>query len=230
MKTSVDSREWRRHHLRAVFVGPPGSGKGTQAVAVCERMGLARVATGDMLRAAVKEGTELGKKADAFMKAGKLVPDELVMAMLFERLQKRDCLVGFVLDGFPRNKAQAEALDREGFSPDVVLHFVIEDAAIVKRIDGRQVCAACGANYHREFRPPKKAGVCDACGGALVTRKDDNPESVKERLKVYHAEADALVEYYRRQGRLRDLSADRPVEQITQEALRLLEGSRPSAE
>lgn len=230
MKTSVDSREVRRHHLRAVFLGPPGSGKGTQAAAVCERMGLARVATGDMLRANVKEGTELGKKADAFMKAGKLVPDELVMAMLFERLQKRDCLVGFVLDGFPRNKAQAEALDREGFAPDVVLHFVIEDAAIVKRIEGRQVCGKCGANYHRAFRPAKKAGVCDACGGELLTRKDDNPESVKERLKVYHAEADALVEYYKRQGKARDLVADRPAEKITEDALRVLESARPSAE
>lgn len=220
----------RVHHLRAVFLGPPGSGKGTQAAVVCERMGLVRVATGDMLRAAVNEGSELGREADAVMKAGKLVSDELVMAMLFERLKHRDCKPGFVLDGFPRNEAQAVALEREGFAPDVVLHLSIEDAAIVKRIEGRLVCEKCGTNFHRSFRPPKKAGLCDACGGRLATRKDDTSEAVRERLRVYHREADRLLAFYRREGLVRDIPADRPVDEVTSDAIRVLEGARPSPE
>lgn len=225
-----DSKSARRHHLRAVFLGPPGSGKGTQAALVCEKMGLVRAATGDMLREAVKSGSELGKSADAHMKAGKLVPDELVMRLLFERLNRHDCLHGYVLDGFPRNVNQAIKLEQEGFSPDVVLNFQIADEKIVARIDGRLVCEKCGTNFHKVFRVPKKDNVCDLCSGKLIVRKDDNPQTVRERLKVFHQDSDAAIDFYRKRGVLHDLNADLAVEAVTEIAVNLLEKSRPSPE
>ncbi len=209
--------------MKAIFLGPPGAGKGTQAAILAKKLRLAHLATGDMLRSAVKEGTELGRKADGLMRAGKLVPDELVIEMLLARLAAKDCERGVVLDGFPRNVAQAEALEKAGFVPDVVLNFSVDDEVLIERIAGRLVCSQCAATFHRKFRPPNRPGVCDQCGGeTLYTRKDDTEEAVRVRLEVFHKEEDRLVEFYRHRKLLREFDADQAPEVVTQHAERLL--------
>ena len=202
---------------RVVLLGAPGAGKGTQAQKLAESEHLVHLSTGDLLRAAVKAGTELGRQARAHMEAGQLVPDDLVFRVLFERLGAS--AGGFVLDGFPRNRAQAEELDRRlaaaGTPLDAVIDIEVPDAKLVARLTGRRICKSCGRNYHVDFLPPRRAGACDACGGELHQRADDSPHVVGERLAVYHEQTEPLKAYYRGQGLLTTVDGDKPVAEVT---------------
>ena len=192
--------------MRMVLLGPPGAGKGTQARALGAKWKIPQVASGDLLRAAVREGSELGREATRFMDRGQLVPDELVLKLIAERLAQPDAKTGFILDGFPRNVAQAETLagmlDRAGLKLDKVVAVIVPDEEIVKRISGRRTCKNCAAMYHVSFEPPKKAGVCDKCGGELYQREDDAEGTVRERLKVYAEATRPLLDHYGRLGML----------------------------
>ncbi len=218
--------------MRVVFLGPPGAGKGTQARLLAEGEGVPHVATGDLFRAAVASGTELGRRVAGFLQAGRLVPDEVTVAVVAERLARDDCKAGFVLDGFPRTVAQAEALEEvlreRGWLLDAVLALEVSAAEVVRRLAGRRVCSVCGANYHVEFRPPARAGVCDACGGALVQRPDDREETIRVRLSVYRQEAEPVVDHYRQQGLLRVVDGDRPAAEVAREVARLVGGRAPA--
>ena len=168
--------------MKLILLGAPGAGKGTQAEIISEKYNIPTISTGNIIRAALKSGTEMGLKAKSFIDAGELVPDEVVIGIIEERLAKPDCEGGYILDGFPRTIPQAEALDRMGFAIDAALSIEVEDSEIVKRMSGRRVCEKCGASYHTEYKKPAKEGICDLCGGKLVIRKDDEPETVKNRL------------------------------------------------
>ena len=199
--------------MRLVFLGPPGVGKGTQADAVCGKHGIPHVSTGDMFRAAMGDGTELGEQVKDFVESGRLVPDEVTAALVERRLNEADCGEGFLLDGFPRTAPQAEALSeivaRLGKPLDVVLYLTAPEEAIVERLSGRRMCTnkVCGANHHIEFKPPKQEGVCDACGSPLYQRPDDQAETIRERLSVYRKQTEPLVEWYRERGLLRQVDA-----------------------
>jgi len=185
----------------AIFMGAPGAGKGTQAVRVSKHIELAHISTGDLFRENISKGTELGERAKGFMDAGQLVPDELVLDMLFDRVQQPDCESGYILDGFPRTVVQAEALtERLGDASVHVVDISVPDNVIVDRIAGRLLCKACGNIQHREFDPPAKEGTCDNCGGELYQRADDSPDTVKDRLAVYHDQTAPLVDYYQSKG------------------------------
>ena len=188
--------------MKMILLGPPGAGKGTQAEILSRDLNIPTISTGNILRAAVKAGTPIGLKAKSFMDAGKLVPDEVIIGIIQERLAEADCKNGFILDGVPRTIAQAEALEQHGITFDHVISLEISDEAIVKRMDGRRVCAHCGAPFHVESKPPKAAGVCDLCGGELMERDDDKPETVRARLEVYHQETEPLKEFYLKRGTL----------------------------
>ena len=188
--------------MNLILLGAPGAGKGTQAENICERLSIPAVSTGNILREAVKNGTELGAAAKSYMDAGKLVPDEIVIGIIRERLAADDCGDGFILDGFPRTVAQAEALDASGVAIDRVIDIEVSDERIEKRMSGRRVCPSCGASYHVTDKPSQKEGVCDKCGEALIVRKDDKPETVRERLATYHAQTEPLIAYYRAKGKL----------------------------
>jgi adenylate kinase len=204
--------------MNVILLGPPGAGKGTQARLLEEKFGVVHVATGDMLRAAVKRGEPLGLEAKKIMDAGKLVPDELMIRMIEDRIGKPDCAKGFILDGFPRTVPQAEALDRmlaaHGKKLDAVIELEVDEASLVERVSGRFTCATCGEGYHDKFRLPKKTGVCDVCGGTeFVRRPDDNPETMKARLKAFHEQTAPILPYYRGKGLLRSVNGmDPPVE------------------
>ena len=202
---------------RAVILGAPGAGKGTQAQRVCADQGLVHLSTGDLLRGAVKAGSPAGLAAKEHMDAGRLVPDDVVFGVLFERLAEG--VSSYLLDGFPRNRAQAEELDRRleaaGESLDVVVEVAVPDERLVARITGRRICKACGRNHHVEFMPPKVEGVCDACGGELYRRDDDTEEVVAERLKIYHEQTAPLIAYYTERGLLVQVDGDRPVDEVT---------------
>lgn len=204
--------------MRLVFVGPPGAGKGTQAARMCKEFGYCQVATGDILRQAVATGTEMGKKAKEFMSAGKLVPDEVVIGIVRDKLAAPECAPGFILDGFPRTAGQAEALDGilDGFSAplDHVVAFTVDEEALVLRLSGRRTCWQCQAMYHVAFAPPKKEGVCDACGNELVQRDDDQDGVIRKRLTVYNQSTHPLIDYYAGRGLLREVSADGSVEDV----------------
>lgn len=188
--------------MNIIMLGAPGAGKGTQAAVLCEHFGIPTISTGNMIREALKNGTEMGLKAKSFMDEGKLVPDEVVIGIVKERLSMDDCKNGFILDGFPRTIPQAEALDEMGVNIEHVINIEIEDEKIVNRMSGRRVCEGCGKPYHLKNLPPKVEGVCDDCQGTLVQRKDDHPDTVLARLDVYHKETEPLVAYYEKQGKL----------------------------
>jgi adenylate kinase len=193
--------------MNLILLGPPGAGKGTQAELLKQRHGVIQLSTGDMLRAAVASGSDLGQRVKAIMEAGQLVPDDIMIEMISDRIGKADCAKGFILDGFPRTTGQAEALDRmlasKGLNLDRVVELKVNDAELVKRIAGRFACAKCGAGYHDTFKQPKTAGVCDVCGSKeFVRRKDDRPETVSARLKAYHEQTAPLSAYYARKGLL----------------------------
>jgi len=208
-----------------VFIGPPGSGKGTQAQIIKEKLGLPQVATGDLFRYNLKNNTELGLLAKQYMDAGELVPDEVTIRMVEERLSREDCAKGAILDGFPRNLKQAVALD-EMLAPyggvTVAPLFEVDDDVVVARISGRRICRKCGAVYHVKFNPPKKDGVCDICGGELYQRDDDRPETVKNRLYVYYKQTGPLIGYYFAKGLLEKVNAMQPVAAVTQSLLAVL--------
>jgi adenylate kinase len=192
--------------LRTILLGPPGAGKGTQAVKIVEKYGIPHISTGDIFRENIKNGTELGKKAQEYMNAGKLVPDDLVIEIATDRLTKDDCKNGFLLDGFPRTVYQAEKLDEflaaRGGKVDVVLDIAVGKDELITRLTGRRVCKACGASFHVVNIPPKKEGVCDYCGGELIQRADDNLETVTNRIDVYETQTMPLIEYYEKAGNI----------------------------
>jgi adenylate kinase len=208
--------------VQLILLGPPGTGKGTQAKRIAERLGLAHVSTGDMFREAVQQGTELGRKAKAFMDRGDLVPDELTIAMLEERLTQPDAKRGTLLDGYPRTLQQAQALarafERLGTGVDAALHITASDDEIVRRLSGRWLCRNCGEIYHEQSRPPQQAGRCDACGGELYQRDDDRPEVARQRLERQRPPQDLLA-YYRDQGLLREVNGEQHVDAVTRDLL-----------
>lgn len=204
--------------LRAVLLGPPGAGKGTQAVRLVEKYEIPHISTGDIFRKNIKEGTELGKKAQEYMNAGALVPDELVVDLVKDRLQQDDCKNGFLLDGFPRTIFQAEKLDEflseSNQKMDIVINLKVEKEALIKRLTGRRVCKGCGASYHIVNIPPKKEGVCDICGGELIQRKDDNIETVENRINVYEEQTAPLIGYYKEAGSLVDFDGEASLNEV----------------
>ena len=188
--------------MNIILLGAPGAGKGTQAAVICEKLNIPTISTGNIIREALKNGTEMGLKAKSYMDAGKLVPDEVVIGIVKERLAQDDCANGFILDGFPRTIPQAEALDAMGVVIDKVIDIEVADEVIVNRLSGRRVCEKCGRPYHLESLKPKAEGICDDCGGTLVQRKDDSIETVKARLDIYNNETDPLKDYYAKQNKL----------------------------
>ena len=188
--------------MKLILLGAPGAGKGTQAEKIVEKFGIPAISTGNILRAAVKAGTELGLKAKAFMDAGQLVSDDIIIGIIQDRVKEDDCKNGFILDGFPRTIPQAQALEDMGVEIDKVLDIEVADEAITKRMSGRRVCANCANSYHIEYKKPAKEGVCDACGGELIQRKDDAPETVQARLVEYHEMTEPLKDFYSKLGKL----------------------------
>ena len=199
--------------MKLVLLGAPGAGKGTQGAILSEKLNIPTISTGNILRAAMKDGTPLGEKVKSYMDGGQLVPDELVIELVLERLTQPDCKNGFILDGVPRTLAQAEALDAKGIRIDHVVSIEIDDSVIEGRMTGRRVCTKCGASYHIVANPPKTEGICDQCGAEVAIRKDDTPETVRHRLEVYHASTEILKDYYQKQGKLRLVQGDQPIEQ-----------------
>ena len=207
-----------------ILLGPPGSGKGSQAALIKEKIPIAHISTGDLLRENIKQGTPLGKKAKAYMDAGQLVPDDLVFEMLFARVDKPDCKKGYMLDGFPRNLAQAEALQKRLSENCDVLAISLEvpDTAIVERITKRLICASCQTPYHLIYSPPKIRGKCDLCKGNLYQRSDDTKEIVENRLKIYHEQTAPLIDFYRREKCLYPIASDKPKEKIAEDIFKIL--------
>ena len=189
--------------MNLILLGAPGAEKGTQAEILCEKLGIPSISTGNILRAAIKDGTPTGLKAKSYMDAGQLVPDEVIIGIIGERLAQSDCAKGYILDGVPRTIGQAEAMEKAGIQIDAVVAIEISEEEILRRMSGRRVCEACGASYNMEAVPPKVDGICDYCGGKLIQRKDDTPETVKARLAVYHKETEPLVDFYSQRGLLK---------------------------
>lgn len=187
--------------MKLILLGPPGAGKGTQAEILSKRLGIDTISTGVMLRTAIREGTELGKLAEGYINEGKLVPDDVVVGIVKERLSQEDCNKGFILDGFPRTTAQAEALDEAGVEIDKVLSLEVADETIIERLSGRRECKACGTPYHVVYKPSANGDKC-TCGGELIQRADDNEETVKNRIKVYHEQTEPIKDYYEKKGKL----------------------------
>lgn len=208
--------------MKLILLGAPGAGKGTQAEVLSKELQIPTISTGNILRAAIKNGTPTGLKAKSFMDAGKLVPDEVIIGIITERLAEEDCKNGYILDGVPRTIAQAEALEKAGITFDAVVSIEISDEAIMQRMSGRRVCEDCGASYHIVAVPPKKEGVCDSCGGKLVQRKDDKPETVQARLEVYHKETEPLKGFYEVRGVLKPVETASSVEETSRAILRVL--------
>lgn len=208
--------------MKLILLVPPGAGKGTQAEILNKKLGIPTISTGNILRAAVKNGTPVGLKAKEYMDAGKLVPDEVIIGVISERLAEADCQNGFILDGVPRTIPQAEALEKAGISFDAVVSIEISDEEIVERMAGRRVCTACGAPYHVKNMPPKVEGVCDACGGKLEARADDKPEVVRDRLQVYHKETAPLKDFYAARNLLKTVDNQPTVAETTTAILNAL--------
>ena len=208
--------------MNLILLGAPGAGKGTQAAILAKELSIPTISTGNILRAAVASGSELGKQAKACMESGALVSDEIIIGIIRDRLAEPDCANGYILDGVPRTIPQAEALEENGIKFDHVVSMEIADETIMERMSGRRVCPKCGASYHITAVPPKKAGVCDECGSELITRKDDAPETVKSRLAVYHKETEPLKEFYRSRGVLVPVEDQGSVEATSAAILKLL--------
>ena len=208
--------------MKLILLGAPGAGKGTQAEILCKELGIPTISTGNILRAAIKNGTPTGKLAESFMKDGKLVPDEVIIGIIHERVAEEDCVNGYILDGVPRTIAQAEALEHAGIEFDDVISIEISDEVIMNRMSGRRVCEHCGASYHLVAVPPKAEGVCDKCGGKLIQRHDDEPETVKARLEVYHKETEPLKDFYEKRGLLKSVENQPTVAETSQAILRAL--------
>ena len=210
--------------MNLILLGAPGAGKGTQAEILCDRLNIPTISTGNMIREAMKSGTEMGLKAKEYAENGKLVPDEVVIGIVDERLRQDDCKNGFILDGFPRTIPQAEALDRMGITIDRVVDINVPDEVITRRVSGRRACLDCGSTYHIETKKPQVEGVCDRCGSTLVQRKDDLPETVQERLHVYHAQTEPLRDYYAAAGKLLVVDGQQGIQEIAEQTLELLKG------
>lgn len=215
--------------MKLILLGPPGAGKGTQAKMLVERFGVPQISTGDILRAAVKEGSPMGIKAKSFMDSGALVPDEVVVGIVEERLVKSDCQDGFILDGFPRTVPQADALTATlaGLSKNIdsVVSIEVDVEALVARLAGRRACAVCGAGYHLQYEPPAKAGVCDSCGGELIQREDDCEDTIRNRMSVYNEQTSPLVDYYQKIGVLSSVDGMLSIEEVGKQILNILGGS-----
>ncbi len=208
--------------MKLILLGAPGAGKGTQAEIIASKLNIPTISTGNILREAMKNGTAIGLEAKRYMDQGMLVPDDVIIGIVAERLAKDDCAKGYILDGMPRTIPQAEALLEQGIVIDHVVSIEIADEVIEKRMTGRRVCGTCGASYHIEANPPKQEGVCNTCGSELVIRKDDKPETVRHRLAVYHRETEALKGFYERLGKLRLVQGDQPIECATRDILEAL--------
>lgn len=208
--------------MKLILLGAPGAGKGTQAEIISKKLNIPTISTGNILREAIKNGTETGLKAKSFMDAGKLVPDDVIIGIVRERVARDDCANGFILDGVPRTIPQAEALEAAGIHFDAVVSIEIDDAVIEARMTGRRVCGSCGASFHIVANLPKVDGVCDLCGAALTVRKDDAPETVKNRLKVFHAETEPLKDFYKKLGNLKLVEGNQPIENATRDILAAL--------
>ena len=209
--------------MKLILLGAPGAGKGTQADILKKKLNVPTISTGNILRAAVKNGTPTGLRAKEYMDAGRLVPDEVIIGIIQERLQESDCANGYILDGVPRTIAQAEAIETMGIRIDKVLELQVEDGVIVERMSGRRVCEKCGASYHIINKKSKVEGVCDLCGGKTVIRKDDQPATVLDRLKAYHEQTEPLVEFYRTRGKLAEIKFCPSIEETTAEVMKALE-------
>jgi adenylate kinase len=212
--------------MKLILMGGPGAGKGTQAGPLVEKFGFPHISTGDMFRAAIKNGTELGLKAKSFMDAGGLVPDEVTIGIVAERLAMADCAEGFLLDGFPRTLPQGVALgqilDRLGMKLDGVINIEVDEAVLIPRLTGRRVCRKCGASYHMIFNKPEKEGVCGQCGGELYQRSDDTVETAKNRLNVYNTQTEPLIDFYEGQGLLKRINGDQAIDQVLADILKAL--------
>ena len=201
--------------MKLILLGAPGAGKGTQAEKICKKISIPTISTGNIIREAMKSKTEMGLKAKTAVESGKLVSDDIVIGIIKERLLKEDCKNGFILDGFPRTISQAEALQQLGVDIDCVLDIDVNDEVIIERMTGRRVCQSCGASYHTKHKKPVKDGVCDECGDILVQRKDDAPETVLERLSIYHEQTEPLKDFYRNIGKLKSVTGQDKVEETT---------------
>jgi len=208
--------------MNLILLGAPGAGKGTQVEYLTKQQGLPAISTGNILRAAIKESTPIGLKAQEYISAGKLVPDDVIIGIVKERLSQKDCENGFILDGVPRTIGQAEALEKAGIEITAAILLDVPDELIEKRMAGRRTCIGCGATYHVVTKPPKKENVCDECGGELTRRKDDDPETVRTRLKVYHEETEPLVDFYRKRGKLFVVDGSRTPEETNAQVLEVL--------
>jgi adenylate kinase len=215
--------------MKLILLGPPGAGKGTQAKMLMDKFAIPQISTGDMLRAAVKDGTPMGQKAKGYMDAGGLVPDEVVVGIVRDRLQETDCNNGFILDGFPRTVAQADALQvcfqAMGKELNRVISLEVDTEALVERLTGRRTCSECGRGYHVEFEPSQQPGICNACGGALIQRDDDKEETIRKRLQVYAEQTAPLISYYQDAGVLMELDGMLPIPQVQEKMLSLLQAS-----
>ena len=204
--------------MKIIMLGAPGAGKGTQAKKIADLCNIPHISTGDIFRANIKNNTELGQKAKTYMDKGELVPDELVVDLIMDRFKEADCANGYVLDGFPRTIPQAEALDKalsaNGESVDYAVNVEVPDENIINRMSGRRACVGCGATYHIQFNPTKVEGICDACGEKLILRDDDKPETVKNRLSVYHEQTQPLIDYYKNQGILKSVDGTQPMDEV----------------
>ncbi len=209
--------------MNLILLGAPGAGKGTQAEKICEHLSIPAISTGNILREAMANGTEMGLKAKSFIDAGALVPDEVVIGIINDRLKEDDCKNGFILDGFPRTIPQAQALDDMGVVIDKVIDIEVADETVVRRMSGRRVCSKCGASYHLEYKKPINDGVCDSCGAELIQRKDDHPDTVLDRLNVYHEQTEPLKEYYEKTGKLKVVEGQEEVKDTTRLVFEALE-------